>query len=183
MKNRFYDLRKRQSYGVIIAICVAVIIAICIFCTFESILIIGDSMLPNFVGGVADNNGNIIKKGDKVIISKLYNLQYGDVVVFYNEALKENLIKRVIGLEGDEIEIKDNVLYRNGKAVEENYIKEPMINNINQKWQVAKDCVFVLGDNRNNSRDSRELGAISTQDIKGEVILRVSVTNGKITFI
>ena len=95
---------------------------------------------------------------------------------------QENIIKRVIGLPGDEIDLRDNGsgiyhLYINGVLVEEPYIAEPMQDkgDITYPFIVPKGCYFVMGDNRNASTDSRRqsIGAIEKEDIMGRVVLRL----------
>ncbi len=81
-------------------------------------------------------------------------------------------VKRVIGKAGDVIEIKDDKVYRNGELLEEDYIKEPMVNSIPLKIVVPEGHVFVMGDNRNHSRDSRDLGPIPLTHIIGKSILK-----------
>ena len=176
MKNQ-NDLRnKKYKSGIIITLVIIVIFLVCIFSIFDSVKVVGPSMNPNFNG----ENGIY----DKVIISRIYEINYGDVIVFKNDDLKENLIKRVVGVEGDTIAIKDNKLYRNGDEVIEDYICEPMklVQFNGKSWKIEKGQVFVLGDNRNNSTDSRELGPISKKDILGEVVIRIDNATGKIHF-
>lgn len=172
--NEERDLRKHKK-GIIITLAITLLLVLCIFLIFDSVTVVGASMQPNF---------NVSGKNDKVIISRIYGLDYGDVIVFYNKELNENLIKRIVGLEGDTIAIIDGKLYRNGKLVVENYIKEPMKHAFDgMSWKVKKDEIFVMGDNRNNSEDSRVFGAIKKSDVIGEVIIRVDYNSGKIYFI
>lgn len=96
---------------------------------------------------------------------------YEDVVIVPITEDKK-LIKRVVGVEGDTIEIKDGALIRNGEKVEETYIKEKMVNDM-LPVTLKKEEVFVLGDNRNNSSDSRVYGAFHQDDIEGKVILEL----------
>lgn len=88
----------------------------------------------------------------------------------------EYIIKRVIGLPGEEIEYKDNKLYVNGKVVKEN-IKNLQTKDFNIESlgsvKVPKDSYLVLGDNRNNSYDSRELGFIPKDKIIGKTSLTI----------
>ncbi|USB35054.1 signal peptidase I [Paenibacillus sp. YPG26] len=76
-------------------------------------------------------------------------------------------IKRVIGKPGDVIEIKNQQVYRNGDALVEPYIKEKMNPSEDRKWIIPDNHIFVLGDNRNISRDSRELGPIPFDHVMG----------------
>ncbi len=76
-------------------------------------------------------------------------------------------VKRVIGLPGDTIEVRDGEVYRNGEALSEPYIKERMESGINQIWEVPADHIFVMGDNRNNSNDSRNIGPVPTDHVMG----------------
>lgn len=84
-----------------------------------------------------------------------------------DEAQEIFYVKRVIGLPGDTIEIKEGHLYRNGKEVNEPYIKEPMNAGIDQSWIIPEDHVFVMGDNRNHSNDSRSIGPIPLTHVMG----------------
>ncbi|QST02951.1 signal peptidase I (plasmid) [Pontibacillus sp. ALD_SL1] len=101
----------------------------------------------------------------------IHDLEYKDVVILPIEDGTE-IIKRVVGLEGDIIEIKDGSLFRNDERVEEPYIKEDMITDYG-RITVPKDHVFVLGDNRNYSSDSRNFGPFPLSDVKGKVRLEV----------
>ncbi|MNW52539.1 Signal peptidase I S [compost metagenome] len=76
-------------------------------------------------------------------------------------------VKRVIGLPGDTIEVKNGGVYRNGELLNEPYIKEAMTEGVNQKWEVPEDHVFVMGDNRNNSNDSRSIGPVPQDHVMG----------------
>lgn len=69
------------------------------------------------------------------------------------------------------IEIKDGSVYRNQKKVKEPYIKEPMNLVQNEKWIIPQHHIFVMGDNRNNSKDSREIGPIPIDHILGKVLM------------
>jgi signal peptidase I len=83
-------------------------------------------------------------------------------------------VKRVIGLPGDLIDIKDGFVYLNGKKLDEPYavgITEKK--SIDLPLMVPENNAFVLGDNRQNSRDSREIGCIKLKDIKGKAVLRM----------
>ncbi|HTP10475.1 MAG TPA: signal peptidase I [Anaerolineae bacterium] len=123
----------------------------------------GSSMEPN------------LHNGEYVLIDKVSYLVHqperGDVVVFTpptNE--QKDYIKRVIGLPGDTVEIKSGHVYVNGVALDEPYLTG-LTNSNNQVYHVDEGHYFVLGDNRNNSSDSRSFGTITPQSIVGRAWL------------
>jgi signal peptidase I len=100
-----------------------------------------------------------IEIDDKIFVNKyIYRFQSpkpGDIVVFTApDDPSQTFVKRLIGVGGDVIEIHDGVLFINDKPVEEPYIKEPMIGDFGP-YKVPDGHYFMMGDNRNNSRDSR----------------------------
>ncbi|MFO7815751.1 MAG: signal peptidase I [Halanaerobiales bacterium] len=118
----------------------------------QSFVVDGKSMAPN------------LYDGERLFVNKfIYRFrepQRGEVVVFAPQGSpKKKYIKRVIGLPGDTVHIKDGVTYVNGQPLEENYIKEEMKGSFGP-YQVPEDSVFVMGDNRNNSADSRFSGYV-----------------------
>ena len=94
-----------------------------------------------------------IKIGDRIIVTRVYDktkLKRRDLIVFKSDELKQTLIKRLIGLPGDEIDIKDNgQVFINGNKIEEPYVvyKEEL----GKQFKVPKDKYLFLGDNRTNS--------------------------------
>jgi signal peptidase I len=80
-------------------------------------------------------------------------------------------VKRLIGKPGDVLEFKDHIVYRNGVALNEPYIKETMNYSSDKKWVVPEEHIFVMGDNRNNSNDSRSIGFIPIDHSMGKKIL------------
>ncbi|MDB5052894.1 MAG: signal peptidase [Bacilli bacterium] len=84
---------------------------------------------------------------------------------------RSTYVKRVIGKPGDIVEIKDQKVYRNGVVLKEDYIKELMAADTAGKWTVPEKNIFVMGDNRNNSHDSRAIGFIPIDHVLGEKIL------------
>lgn len=95
---------------------------------------------------------------------------------FTGEIEKNNLIKRVIGLEGDIINIKNGNLYINNELQKETYIKESTTakSSIAYPLEVPEGKLFVLGDNREYSLDSRDFGLIDVEQVKGKVIFRLA---------
>lgn len=126
----------------------------------------GNSMLP----GLQDNNIIILNKLDY----KLNDINRFDVVVVnYNG---EKLVKRIIGLPGEHVEYKDNNLYVNGFIISEDFNHETThdfkLESIGY-LSIPGDKYFVVGDNRNDSTDSRVLGLIDRNDILGSVSFRI----------
>ena len=123
---------------------------------------------------------NTYYEGNVVLIDKVFykngNPSHNDIIVVDYQTNTDDtlIIKRVIGVSGDRIEIKDNELYRNGKQLNEKYIKEAMINNEDMAIDVPEGKVFVMGDNRNVSLDSRRLGLFDfDDDVIGKVVFKV----------
>lgn len=101
----------------------------------------------------------------------------GDVIVFESDLKQDNgkdknLIKRIIALPGEEIEIIDGIVYINGEELNEPYLKEQKISGELEKQIIKENELFVMGDNRRVSLDSREIGPIKEDTIVGRVVLR-----------
>jgi len=118
-----------------------------------------------------------IHEGQRIIISKiaykLHEPQRGDVVVFHAPlAPEEDYIKRIIALPGETVEVKDGLVYINGKALDEPYIMEPPTYTYPAK-EIPENEYFVLGDNRNDSNDSHEWGTVPRENIVGKAWLSI----------
>ena len=98
----------------------------------------------------------------------------GDVVVFESvESSDQDLIKRVVGLPGDEIAVRSGKLFVNGEPQKEPYTNTKLPDrSFFARTKVPKDHVFVMGDNRANSADSRVFGPLPEKNIEGEAFLR-----------
>jgi signal peptidase I len=112
--------------------------------------------------------------GEYVIVSKLsYHLgkpQRGDIIVFhFPRDPKEEYIKRVIGLPGDQVVISDGFVYVNGQRLDEVYLRAKP--NYSGNWTVPEGQLFVLGDNRNNSSDSHNWGTVPMDYVVGKAVL------------
>lgn len=114
-----------------------------------------------------------LHSGEFVIVNKLAyrvgEIERGDIVVFhYPRNPEQEYIKRVIGMAGDEIQVRNGEVYVNGQLLEETYIKAPPAYQGN--WVVPPDSIFVLGDNRNNSSDSHNWGPVPVEYVIGKAI-------------
>lgn len=152
-------------------IAIAVVIAIVIIQFIKPTIVKESSMEPNFY----ENDYLFIDK----ITYKFSEPKLGDVVVFHSSLTtasgKEKLlIKRVIGVEGDTIDVKDGDVYVNNKKLEEPYTKDGITNGGIDGLVVPKGEVFCMGDNRLVSVDSRspEVGCIDVDEIVGRIFLR-----------
>ncbi|MDO4153959.1 MAG: signal peptidase I [Candidatus Fimenecus sp.] len=153
------------------SILVSAVLAVCLIFTFvfKISAVDGDSM------------NNTLHNGDKVLITaRDWTVERGDIVVISQpNAFNKVLIKRVIATEGQTVEIngKTHQVIVDGEVLEEPYIAQPLI--VQGSWNypvtVPEGCVFVMGDNRNRSTDSRDsaVGMIDTRYIVGEAIYRI----------
>ena len=128
---------------------------------------------------------NTLQDGDRLLITSQYNTPaYGDIVVVNREGAAP-LIKRVIGLPGDRISIekRSGIVYRNGKPLDEPYTRDGFTptNGMTDEITVPEGQLFVLGDNRGDSLDSRWLGPISADNVVGKVLVRLMPNFGKVT--
>ena len=111
--------------------------------------------------------------GEFVIVNRLaYQIgspKVGDVIVFhYPRDPQQEYIKRIIGLGGDTVRVEGGQVYVNGQRLNEPYIAAPPA--YRNVWQVPKDSLFVLGDNRNNSSDSHNWGFVPMNYVVGKAI-------------
>lgn len=103
---------------------------------------------------------------------------FNKFVYYFLEIGKESYIKRVIALPGEHLEIKDGKVYINGEELNEPYLQEGVTTTVNKEEQpyydliVPDNCVFVMGDNRDFSTDSRAFGCVPLEKIEGTVWIR-----------
>lgn len=151
---------------------------------FQPYKVEGHSMDPTlhdqeriYVSKLSHTFSNLPDYGDIVVIDSRVNRErtFKDNIVehpffqFINGNTNEEIfyVKRVIGKPGDVLEFKDHKVYRNGEAIQEPYIKETMDFESDRKWVVPDNHIFVMGDNRNNSNDSRNIGFIPLDHLMG----------------
>lgn len=152
----------KDALKYIIAIAVILIVAIYVV-SFQEV--IGPSM------------NNTLKSGDITVVNKLVfrlrNIKRNEIV-----SLKKDdkiMVKRIIGLPGEHIEYKDNILYVDGKKISDSRsssTKDFKLEFIGYDT-IPKDMYLVLGDNRTNSSDSRTFGLVKKSDIIGKVNIRI----------
>lgn len=165
-------------------ILVAVILALCVnMFILQTYVVKGESMYPN------------LEEGERLFIYKLTsNYSVGEIVVIDSrvgmqrtvwDEMKDHAlisrvrgqvvdylwIKRVIGMPGDTIEIRDGVLFRNGEQINEYYIHEGMRQE-DIYVEVPAGAIYVLGDNRNYSIDSRVIGPVPISNVLGKAIFK-----------
>lgn len=131
---------------------------------------------PTYVSGVSMQS--VLGDKDILISEKITQIResykHGDIVVFDAKPIdNEAFIKRVIGLPNDTVEIKEGHVYVNGELLKEDYLKEGTNTFMDVSLKVPEGKLFVLGDNRGNSKDSRMIGCISMDKVKSRAYFRV----------
>lgn len=130
-----------------------------------------------------------LSDGDRLIVSHInYTVKRGDIIVLNSNILNKTIIKRCIGIAGDTVKIdyNKNLVTCNGKTVSNSTNKQQMYNTgiFDEKYKISDDvyeykvpenCVFAMGDNRNNSTDCRSslVGFVNTKDILGKAVFRL----------
>jgi signal peptidase I len=165
--------KKNETWEWIKALSAALLLAgIIRFFLFAPVVVDGQSMMPT------------LQNGDRLIVSKIGEPERFDIVVFHATEEKD-YIKRVIGLPGDVIEYKNDSLYVNGNPVKEEYLKsykektkdgnftyDFTLMEVTGVQKVPEGQLFVLGDNRRNSEDSRNIGTVDQDLVLGKASLR-----------
>lgn len=168
--------KSKEVFSWVKAIGIAIILAFLIRTyIFAPIVVDGESMMPT------------LQDHERIVLTKfgtsIDSIDRFDIVVFHATEDKD-YIKRVIGLPGDHIEYKDDTLYINGKKYDEPYLEEykelmagePLtgsfkLEEVSGSMTVPENQLFVMGDNRQNSLDSREIGPVSVDEIVGKANL------------
>ena len=134
--------------------------------TINNIVVI---LVRTFIATPVRVNGSsmypTLKGNEIMLLNKLGHINRFDIVVLKIDGREDNLIKRIIGLPGETVEIKDNDIYINDKKIEDKY-GYGVTYNID-KVTLKEDEYFILGDNRKISLDSRVFGTIHKDEIKG----------------
>jgi signal peptidase I len=158
MKSKF---KEYFQYGLIIMLVVSIKVFI-----IDVVSVQGCSMYPT-----------LNEQHDKVILEKYkqFKKDYsrGDIVVIKEKSvINKTIIKRIIGLPDETIEVKNGHVYINEELLNEEYLDDTIKTYPDMRVVIPEDSIFVLGDNRENSRDSREIGAIEIDKVLGKAIYR-----------
>ncbi len=155
-----------MEFVIILAVAFALVFGFVRPFVLEAFRIPSESMVPT------------LQVGDRVFVNKfIYRFaepERGDIVVFESvNGGEEDLIKRIVALPGDEIEVGNGVLLMNGEEQREPYLNGEMsFADSYGRTEVPEGHVFVMGDNRANSADSRVFGPLPTENIEGEAFAR-----------
>lgn len=186
--NPFFDKpeKKKSSKGVFLNILQSLVVVSAVFIVMYLVVVTpnqvdGPSMEPNFYNSQLLFTNKLYNILGEQQIGKSLKLTYqrGDVITFQRTGDKKALIKRVIGLPGERVSIKNGSFYINNQKLTEEYLPPAtytmggeFIDDGGESVLVEEGSYFVAGDNRSVSRDSRSIGLIKHQWIKGKVILR-----------
>lgn len=153
MKEFFIDVLQVVSSALILSFILLIFIRPCV--------VSGRSMLPTY------------QNEDFLILWKHGSIKHNDIIAFNSHNPMEELyIKRVIAVAGDHLVISDSKVYINDTLIDEPYINETEF--LGDIDTIIEDGhVFVMGDNRNHSTDSRVMGQIDTDDVLGKVLINL----------
>ena len=165
-QGRFHSELFDWSEALLISL--SAVILIFVFCV-RIIGVQGDSMLPT------------LQDSNQLLVSNLfYTPEKGDIVILTKDSFMDSpIVKRVIATEGDTVDIdfETGEVQVNGETLQEDYIAEPTTTYFDMTFPqtVPEGCIFVMGDNRNHSTDSRDaqLGMVDTRYVIGKVLMRI----------
>jgi signal peptidase I len=153
---------RRRRWAVVLLCVGAAVVALRLF-VVTSVRVAGESMAPT------------LHQGQVLLVDKLGDdVHRGDLVVFHDPNQGTPSVKRVVGVAGDRVVIRDAVLSVNNREVPEPYVDRASIDGLYTPTTVVPEGhVFVLGDNRARSLDSRVYGPVALDDVDGRVLLRL----------
>ena len=152
----------RFAFDIIETLFLAVILFVGINAISARVRVDGFSMRPT------------LEDGEFVLVSKLSywfgEFERGDIIVFHFPLNpEEELVKRIIGLPGDRSSVQSGQVFLNGQLLSEDYIAQAPL--YSGEWVVAEGQLFVLGDNRNNSNDSKDWGLLPQENVVGKAVV------------
>lgn len=153
-------VKKKNDKVTTIVCCILVVASLALFVgklVLKPVSIVGSSMYPTYI------EGEIVKT--RKFDAETEILKHDMVIVLNSTISNKQLIKRIVAVEGDQVQIIDGRLYRNGRLVLDGFPKMNEAGLLSDLLTVSKGCVVVLGDNRNASQDSRDLGEIPLENI------------------
>lgn len=184
-QNNFSSNKKKKAITVLTAVglslLVAVIVAIIVIAVVcDTFVVDGSSMYPTLYGG----KDNVYTDGDKVVVNKYKTPDVGDIVVLHPKG-QSTMIKRVVAVAGDTVKVVGGVLYVNGAKADTSYLSDknklmyasyPDTLLDMAEFTVKQGHIWVLGDNRLVSHDSRDpkIGQVSLDEVLGTVFLIIT---------
>lgn len=176
-------------YSIVVALFLAMLIHIFLFVPTK---VSGESMYPTLDNGqylIVSKISHVLREmpdyGDIVIIDSRTRRErswiddltepMNNYIAIFDRTWQEHSVwvKRVIGRAGDVLEFHDGAVWRNGQKLDEPYINEPMEFSMDGSYTVPDGMVFVMGDNRNHSSDSRFIGPVPVDHVLGHVVLEL----------
>ncbi|KAB8137910.1 signal peptidase I [Gracilibacillus oryzae] len=172
MENKFVAELLSWLKALLIAV---VIVLLCRHFLITPSIVKGESMMPN------------LEDGDRIILSKISQIDRFDEIAFEAPDTADNYVKRVIGFPGETVEMKNDQLIIDGKVYEEEYLNDYKskisaeenltpdftLYQLTGEEVVPEGMLFVLGDNRRVSKDSRSFGFITQESVIGDVKMRI----------
>lgn len=165
--TRDSDKKMNKVWIAVATTLIILLLAAILILTFvvSPVTVQGESMTPT------------LTDGERIFCVKVgYNIERGDIIMTHRPGAEYSVVKRVIGLSGDKISIKEGVVYLNGEALKEDYINkdfsyyDPTILWDMEEITVPEAHLFLMGDNRGISIDSRVYGTVSVDQIIGKVL-------------
>ncbi len=176
-------MNKERKQLIIIGVSSTLLLIVCLillirYTAFNKYDVVGSSMHPTLIGAITEAQTQKEKYKTKKSFDRVYTkntkmVSRGDIVVIKRPDSERDIIKRVIGIAGDTVELVSGTVRVNGETLNETYLAPGTITRHTipyAKFVVGSDEIFVLGDNRDNSYDSRSHGCFKRDDISGKCI-------------
>lgn len=153
-------MRKKILTGVIAFSIMFVLTTLFVY-YFRHTEVVGPSMTPT------------LEEGQRVMFLYTHDVDRGDIAIIRDDAKGIYLIKRVIGVGGDTVEVKNGVLYVNNETLVEPYLLSQDWDAVDFSIVVPEGMIFVMGDNRDDSYDSRQAGPFSLENVYGRYLFKI----------